>query len=41
MEEEISNNEYRAYQHFISNSSWSWEGLQEQVVQEASLLFEK
>jgi SRSO17 transposase len=41
MEEEDSNSEYRAYQLFISNSSWSWKGLQEQIAQEASLLFEK
>jgi len=41
MEEEVSNSEYRAYQQFISNSSWSWEGLQDQVAQEASLLLEK
>lgn len=39
MEEEVSNSEYRAYQHFISNSTWNWKGLQTQVAQEASLLF--
>ena len=38
MEEEVAKSEYRAYQHFISNSSWDWKGLQEQVAQEASLL---
>lgn len=41
MEEEVSNSEYRAYQHFISNSSWDWQGLQKQIAQEASLLFSK
>jgi len=41
MEEEVSNSEYRAYQHFISNSTWNWEGLQTQVAQEASLLLAK
>ena len=41
MEEEVSNSEYRAYQHFISNSSWNWEGLQKQVALEASLLLKK
>lgn len=41
MEEEVSNSEYRAYQHFISNSSWDWQGLQEQIAQEASLLYSK
>ncbi|MDC0584264.1 IS701 family transposase [Bacteroidales bacterium] len=38
MEEEISDSEYRAYQHFISNSTWDWEGLQKQVAQETSAL---
>jgi SRSO17 transposase len=41
MEEEVSNSEYRAYQHFISNSSWDWQGLQKQVAQETSLLLTK
>lgn len=41
MEEEVEKSEYRAYQHFISNSSWNWEGLQEQVAQEAFLLLGK
>ncbi|MDZ7776389.1 MAG: transposase [Bacteroidales bacterium] len=41
MEEEVSNSEYRAYQHFISNSTWNWEGLQTQVAQEASSLLAK
>lgn len=41
MEEEVAKSEYRAYQNFISNSSWNWEGLQEQVAQEASLLLGK
>jgi len=36
IEEEVSGSEYRAYQHFISNSKWDWEGLQTHVAQEAS-----
>jgi len=31
MEEQVENSEYRAYQHFISNSKWDYEGLQKQV----------
>ena len=41
MEEEVEKSEYRAYQHFISNSSWDWQGLQDQVAQEASILLKK
>lgn len=39
MEEEVTNSEYRAYQQFISNSTWNWQGLQKQVAQETSDLF--
>ena len=38
MEEYVENSEYRAYQHFISNSKWDYEGLQEQVAQNTSKL---
>jgi len=38
MEEEVAKSEYRAYQHFISNSKWDWQGLQTQVAQETSAL---
>jgi SRSO17 transposase len=38
MEEQVPNSEYRAYQHFISNSKWDYEGLQMQVAQDASKL---
>ena len=38
MEEEVYQSEYRAYQHFISNSKWDWQGLQEQVAQDTSKL---
>jgi len=38
MEEQIPNTEYRAYQHFISNSKWDYEGLQAQVAQDTSKL---
>ena len=38
MEEQVENSEYRAYQHFISNSKWDYEGLQEQVAQNTSKL---
>lgn len=38
MEEQILNSEYRAYQHFISNSKWDYEGLQTQVAQDTSKL---
>jgi SRSO17 transposase len=38
MEEYISDSEYRAYQHFISNSNWDWEGLQGQIAQDTSKL---
>lgn len=41
MEEEVANSEYRAYQHFISNSKWDWQGLQNQVAQETSALLAK
>lgn len=36
MEEQVANSEYRAYQHFISNSKWDYEGLQMQVAQDTS-----
>lgn len=36
MEEEVDGSEYRAYQQFISNSSWEWKELQGQVAVEAS-----
>ena len=36
MEEEISESEYRAYQHFISNSNWDCEGLKKAVALECS-----
>ncbi len=38
MEEQVENSEYRAYQHFISNSKWDYEGLQAQVAQDTSNL---
>lgn len=38
MEEQVANSEYRAYQHFISNSKWDYEGLQTQVAQDVSKL---
>lgn len=38
MEEQVENSEYRAYQHFISNSKWDYEGLQKQVAQNTSKL---
>ncbi len=38
MEEEIPESEYRAYQHFISNSNWDCEGLQKSVALECSEL---
>jgi len=38
MEEQVANSEYRAYQHFISNSKWDYEGLQMQVAQNTSRL---
>ena len=36
MEEEIPESEYRAYQHFISNSNWDCEGLKKAVALECS-----
>lgn len=38
MEEQVVNSEYRAYQHFISNSKWDYAGLQMQVAQDTSKL---
>ena len=38
MEEQVENSEYRAYQHFISNSKWDYEGLQKQVALNTSIL---
>ena len=40
MEEEIEESEYRAYQHFISNSNWDNEGLQRAVALESSKLLD-
>ncbi len=39
MEEQIPDSEYRAYQHFISNSNWDTEGLLEDVALDCSRLF--
>ncbi len=36
MKEQVANNEYIAYQHFINNSKWNYEGLQVQVAQDTS-----
>ena len=36
MAEEIPKSEYRAYQHFISNSNWDCEGLKKSVALECS-----
>jgi SRSO17 transposase len=36
MEEEIDDSEYRAYQHFITNSTWNEEGLLRQLGRDAS-----
>jgi len=41
MEEQVVDNEYRAYQHFISNSKWDYQGLQTQVAQDTSKLMNK
>ena len=41
MEEQVENSEYRAYQHFISNSKWDYEGLQKQIAQDTSKLMGK
>lgn len=41
MEEQVANSEYRAYQHFISNSKWNYEGLQKQVAIDTSKLLNK
>lgn len=38
MEEQVADSEYRAYQHFISNSKWDYQGLQMQVAKDASKL---
>jgi SRSO17 transposase len=38
MEEQVENSEYRAYQHFISNSKWDYEGLQREVALNTSKL---
>lgn len=38
MEEEIDNSEYRAYQQFITNSNWDFEGLQNATAIEASTI---
>lgn len=39
--EEETDSEYRAYQHFISNSKWDYEGLQNQIAQDTSEIFQK
>jgi SRSO17 transposase len=31
MEEEVDNSNYRAYQHFISNSDWDYQGRLKQI----------
>ncbi len=36
MEEEVENSEYRAYQQFISNSTWDYQGLMKKAAIEAS-----
>ena len=36
MEEEVEDSEYRAYQHFITNSHWDDAGLQKQLSKDAS-----
>ena len=36
MEEEIPESDYRAYQHFISNSNWDCDGLKKAVALECS-----
>ncbi len=41
MEEEIPESEYRAYQHFISNSNWDCEGLQSSVAVECSSVLDE
>jgi SRSO17 transposase len=41
MEEQVANSEYRAYQHFISNSKWDYEGLQMKVAQDTSKLLNR
>jgi SRSO17 transposase len=41
MEEQVENSEYRAYQHFISNSKWDYKGLQKQIAQDTSKLMGK
>jgi SRSO17 transposase len=41
MEEQVVDSEYRAYQHFISNSKWDYQGLQTQVAQDTSKLMNK
>jgi SRSO17 transposase len=38
MEEQVANSEYRAYQHFISNSKWDYEGLLLEVAKDTSKL---
>lgn len=41
MEEEVPESEYRAYQHFISNSKWDHRGLMQSLAHDASELFVK
>jgi len=41
MEEYVSESEYRAYQHFISNSKWNSQGLFDQVATDTSTLFQQ
>jgi len=40
MEEEIPDSEYRAYQHFITNSNWDYEGVIEKLGRDASALMQ-
>ena len=41
MEEEIPNSEYRAYQHFISNSSWDYKGAISELARQACQLMQE
>ena len=41
MEEEVEGSEYRAYQHFITNSNWDTEGLRTALSKEASKVLSK
>ena len=39
MEETVEGSEYRRYQHFVSNSSWAYQPVLDQVASDASALF--